>query len=83
MKGIETARYLFRLGPSPQEAKVASFQKLSGGSTPGTSQQDGQFEPPYDKWRRDDLYHLAQQQGIENRANMSTDELARALRETQ
>lgn len=33
----------------------------------------------YENWRRDDLYHLAQRAGIENRANMTNEELARAL----
>ncbi len=37
--------------------------------------------PKYDKWRRDDLYHLAAQKGIKDRANMSDQELADALQQ--
>ncbi|HBN49266.1 MULTISPECIES: hypothetical protein [Thalassospira] len=59
---------------------MASYQKFSG-NAPATSSRERQFEPAYEKWRRDDLYHLAKQHGIENRASMSTDELARALRD--
>lgn len=80
IKGFVIAQCQFRLRPSLQEAKVASYQKLSR-TTPGTSPRDRQFEPAYEKWRRDDLYYLAKQHGIENRADMSTDELARALRD--
>ncbi|WP_238318443.1 hypothetical protein [Thalassospira australica] len=39
--------------------------------------------PAYDKWRRDDLYHLAAQKGIEDRAKMTNEELAHALRQAQ
>ncbi|AJD51198.1 hypothetical protein SAMN02744133_106226 [Thalassospira xiamenensis M-5 = DSM 17429] len=59
---------------------MASYQKFSG-NAPATSSRERQFKPAYEKWRRDDLYHLAKQHGIENRASMSTDELARALRD--
>ncbi|WP_404425928.1 hypothetical protein [Thalassospira australica] len=60
---------------------MASYHKPSDRNVPGTSPRDRQFRPPYEKWRRDDLYYLAMEHGIENRANMSTDELARALRD--
>ena len=39
--------------------------------------------PKYDKWRRDDLYYLAAQKGIKDRANMSDQELADALQRIQ
>lgn len=39
--------------------------------------------PKYEKWRRDDLYHLAAQKGIKDRANMSDRELADALQRIQ
>jgi|TARA_R110001583_G_scaffold195287_1_gene371476 hypothetical protein len=36
--------------------------------------------PRYEKWNRDDLYHLAKMRGIEERARMSNEELIQALR---
>ena len=62
-----------------QEARLASLKKLSGKSEQETSVFRAYRKPDFKKWRRDDLYHLAQQQGIENRANMSNEELAQAL----
>jgi hypothetical protein len=62
---------------------VASLNKLSGNSERETSAFRPYKKPNYNKWRRDDLYHLAQQQGIEDRANMSNEELARALSRAQ
>jgi hypothetical protein len=65
------------------EAKVASFNKISGQTDHETSANRLHDAPTYDKWRRDDLYHLAAQKGIKNRANMSNSELVEALRRTQ
>lgn len=62
---------------------MASFRKLSGEIERETSIYRNHRTPAYDKWRRDDLYHLAQQKGIENRANMTNEELARALSRVQ
>lgn len=62
---------------------MASFRKLSGEIERETSTYRNHRTPAYDKWRRDDLYHLAQQKGIENRANMTNEELAHALSRTQ
>jgi len=61
---------------------VASFNRLSK-SERETSTFRPYRKPDFKKWRRDDLYHLAQQQGIEDRANMSNEELARALSRAQ
>lgn len=66
-----------------KEARVASFRKLSGEIERETSTHHNHLSPAYNKWRRDDLYHLAQQKGIENRANMTNEELARALSRAQ
>ncbi len=66
-----------------QEARVASLKKLSGKSEQETSTVRTYRKPDFNKWRRDDLYHLAQQQGIKDRANMSNEELARALSRAQ
>jgi len=65
------------------EAKVASFNKISGQTEHETTASRLDSAPTYDKWRRDDLYHLAAQKGIKNRANMSNRELVDALRRTQ
>ena len=37
-------------------------------------------EPRFEQWRRDDLYYLAKQLGIEGRAKMSNEELVQALK---
>nr|WP_209272168.1 hypothetical protein [Thalassospira tepidiphila] len=65
------------------EATVASFNKISGQTDQETSAQRLHGAPSYDKWRRDDLYHLAAQKGIQDRANMSNKELVEALKRTQ
>ncbi|MBS8271985.1 hypothetical protein DYI21_00060 [Thalassospira tepidiphila] len=62
---------------------MASYKKLSGEIDQETSARRLHGAPTYDKWRRDDLYHLAAQKGIKNRANMSNEELVAALRQTQ
>jgi hypothetical protein len=62
---------------------VASFKKLSGKSEQKTPTFHTYRTPDLNKWRRDDLYHLAQRQGIEDRANMSNEELVRALSSVQ
>lgn len=66
-----------------KEARVASFKRLSGEIEREETVFRMKQEPAFDKWRRDDLYHLAQQQGIEDRANMTNEELARALSRAQ
>jgi len=58
---------------------VASFNRIFGEIEREEAVFRIKHEPAFDKWRRDDLYHLAQQQGIEDRANMTNEELARAL----
>ncbi|MDG4720250.1 MULTISPECIES: hypothetical protein [Thalassospira] len=62
---------------------MASLKKLSGKSEQETPTFRAYRKPDFNKWRRDDLYHLAQQQGIEDRANMSNEELAHALSRVQ
>ncbi|MBX2830065.1 MAG: hypothetical protein KTR23_02620 [Rhodospirillales bacterium] len=62
---------------------MASFKRLSGEIEREETAFRMKHEPAFDKWRRDDLYHLAQQQGIEDRANMTNEELARALSRAQ
>lgn len=66
-----------------KEVKVASFKKLSGETDVPTPTCQSRNNPAYEIWRRDDLYHLAQKRGIENRANMSNAELVRALSRAQ
>lgn len=66
-----------------QEARVASFKRLSGEIEREEPAFRKHRKPGFDKWRRDDLYHLAQQHGIEDRANMTNEELARALSRAQ
>ncbi|OKH89198.1 hypothetical protein [Thalassospira sp. TSL5-1] len=57
---------------------MASYTNLKGNSvSPNDGKRTG---PRYEKWNRDDLYHLAKMRGIEERAQMSTDELIQALR---
>lgn len=65
------------------EATVASFNKISGQTDNETSAKRLRGAPTYDKWRRDDLYHLAAQKGIKDRANMSNKELVDALKRAQ
>lgn len=62
-----------------KEAEVASYKKLSNKTNKETFGQMGGDETPYYGWRRDDLYHLAQRHGIEDRANMTNEELAHAI----
>lgn len=62
---------------------MASYKRLSGETDRETSVRRLHTAPSYDKWRRDDLYHLAVQKGIKNRANMSNEELVAALRQAQ
>ena len=62
---------------------MASFNKFSGQTDHENSVNRLRGAPSYDKWRRDDLYHLAAQKGIKNRANMSNSELVDALKSTQ
>jgi hypothetical protein len=62
---------------------VVNYNKLSGETDRQTSTRRLHNAPKYDKWRRDDLYHLAVQKGIKNRANMSNEELVAALRHAQ
>jgi hypothetical protein len=62
---------------------VASYTKLSGEAGQETSERRLNRAPSYDKWRRDDLYHLAVQKGIKDRANMSNQELVDALKRVQ
>ncbi|OSQ36144.1 hypothetical protein [Thalassospira mesophila] len=46
-----------------------------------TSPNDSKMAGPrYEKWNRDDLYHLAKMRGIKERAGMSNEELIEALR---
>ncbi|MBC07722.1 hypothetical protein [Thalassospira sp.] len=59
---------------------MASYKKLSGNSDQETSARRLNGAPTYDKWRRDDLYHLAAQKGIKDRAKMSNQELVDALK---
>ncbi|RCK43140.1 hypothetical protein TH25_22150 [Thalassospira profundimaris] len=57
---------------------MASYINPKGTSpSPNDGKRTG---PRYEKWNRDDLYHLAKMRGIEERAQMSTDELIEALR---
>ncbi|RCK23824.1 hypothetical protein TH1_15695 [Thalassospira lucentensis MCCC 1A00383 = DSM 14000] len=62
---------------------MASLKKISGESDVHTPTYRRRNAPAYESWRRDDLYHLAQKRGIENRADMSNEELARALSSVQ
>ncbi|MDF0596964.1 DUF7218 family protein [Psychromarinibacter halotolerans] len=41
----------------------------------------GGKQPPYEQWSKDDLYSRAQELEIENRSQMTKDELIEALRE--
>jgi hypothetical protein len=66
-----------------KEARVASFKKLSGDNNQEIPTRRTRHAPSYDRWRRDDLYHLAKQKGIEERANMSNEELVHALSRSQ
>ena len=66
-----------------KEARVASFRKLSDEFGQKTSKRRTQRMPAYEKWRRDDLYHLAQQNGIEDRENMTNEELVHAISQVQ
>ncbi|PKR57137.1 hypothetical protein [Thalassospira lohafexi] len=62
---------------------MASLKKFSGESDVHTPAYRRRNAPAYENWRRDDLYHLAQKRGIENRADMSNEELVRALSSVQ
>ncbi len=62
---------------------MASFNKFPRDSKKTLSGRRMHGAPAYDKWRRDDLYHLAAQKGIEDRAKMTNEELAHALRQAQ
>ncbi|MFH1805258.1 MAG: hypothetical protein ABID63_10275 [Pseudomonadota bacterium] len=60
---------------------MASYRNLADRDRTQVSRKpENRTSPEYQSWRRDDLYHLAQMRGIENRANMSNDELVQALR---
>ncbi|AUG52193.1 hypothetical protein [Thalassospira marina] len=57
---------------------MASYSDLKRHSaSPNDTKMAG---PRYEKWNRDDLYHLAKVRGIEERARMSNEELIQALR---
>lgn len=62
---------------------MASFEHFSNEKKRNAPAFRPRSQPAYHKWRRDDLYHLAKQCGIDDRANMTNDELANALRRAQ
>lgn len=54
-------------------ARIANTDRSEAGQRGGAS-------PPYEDWKRDDLYDKAKQVGIEGRSRMSKKELIAALR---
>jgi hypothetical protein len=54
-------------------ARIANTPRKQAGRRGGKA-------PPYEDWRRDDLYQRAQAIGIEGRSKMSKQELIEALR---
>lgn len=65
-------------GASKQKAARIANARANPRMEPSRS---GGQSPAYEKWRRDDLYHRAKDLGIEDRAQMSKDELIAALRD--
>ncbi|MAQ86285.1 MAG: Rho termination factor [Maritimibacter sp.] len=65
-------------GMSKQKAARISNAKANPDMHPS---KKGGKQPPYEQWSKDDLYSRAQELEIENRSQMTKDELIEALRE--
>ncbi len=65
-------------GMSKQKAARIANAKANDDMHPS---KKGGKQPPYEKWSKDDLYSRAQELDVENRSQMTKDELIEALRE--
>ena len=65
-------------GMSKEKAARISNAKANPDMHPS---KKGGKQPPYEQWSKDDLYSRAQELEIENRSQMTKDELIEALRE--
>lgn len=59
---------------------MASYQDPAKQKSSPAKWKTESREPRFEQWRRDDLYYLAKQLGIEGRAKMSNEELVQALK---
>ncbi|WP_179381192.1 DUF7218 family protein [Jannaschia marina] len=64
-------------GASKQKAARIANAQANDAMSPS---EKGGKQPPYEQWRRDDLYHRAQELDVEGRSDMTKDELIDALR---
>ncbi|WP_425049928.1 DUF7218 family protein [Psychromarinibacter sp. S121] len=65
-------------GMSKQKAARIANAKANDDMHPS---EKGGKQPPYEKWSKDDLYSRAQELDVENRSQMTKDELIEELRE--
>ncbi|GHC55297.1 DUF7218 family protein [Roseibacillus persicicus] len=61
------------------KSKAAAIANANGGDRQKTGRKGGKSSP-YEKWTKDELYDRAQELDIENRSQMTKDELIEALR---
>lgn len=77
IKNDETYEALRADGASKQKAAAIANAQASDEMSP--SQKGGRAKS-YEDWRRDDLYHRAQELDVDGRSDMTKDELIEALR---
>jgi len=77
IKDDETYQALREDGASKQKAAAIANAQANPDMSPS---KKGGKAAAYEEWRRDDLYHRAQELDIEGRSNMDKDELIEALR---
>ncbi|CTQ51333.1 DUF7218 family protein [Jannaschia donghaensis] len=77
IKDDETYQALREDGASKQKAARIANAQANENMSPS---EKGGKSPPYEKWRRDDLYHRAQELDVDGRSDMTKDELIEALR---
>ena len=64
-------------GMSKEKAARISNARANDSMQPS---KKGGKAPPYEEWRKDELYERAREIGIEGRSDMTKDELIEALR---
>lgn len=79
IKDDETYQALRADGASKQKAARIANAQANPDMSPS---RKGGHAPAYEEWRRDDLYHRAQDLDISGRSDMTKDELIEALRNT-